>query len=106
MVGDRDLRTPRPVADHIVELAPHGRLVAVRDHGHSALDTNVEPLLVVVEHLAAGTGADAEVDAAVTVALMTADRQRRRQGGPSRHLGRILSVLLRIDRMVPRLRRR
>ena len=37
--GDRDVRTPRSVAAEIVALVPGATLLAVREHGHSALDT-------------------------------------------------------------------
>ncbi|MFW6186384.1 MAG: alpha/beta fold hydrolase [Actinomycetota bacterium] len=37
--GDRDLRTPRPVAERTADLLPDAVLVPVRGMGHSALDT-------------------------------------------------------------------
>ncbi|MGP4014814.1 alpha/beta fold hydrolase [Saccharopolyspora sp. 5N708] len=38
--GDRDLRTPRPIAERIVDLLPDAVLVPLADLGHSALDTH------------------------------------------------------------------
>ncbi len=38
--GEQDLRTPRPIAERIVDLAPRGLLVALGRTGHSALDTH------------------------------------------------------------------
>lgn len=104
MVGDRDLRTPRPVAEQIAELAPHGRLVVIPDHGHSALDTHVEPLLAAVGALADRVGGEGALYRAATAALEASGGRRR--GGPSRYLGRILSILLRIDQLAPRPRKR
>lgn len=100
VVGERDLRTPLPIAERVADFAPQGRLVVLADHGHSALDTHVEPLLSAASVLAGG-GAPDEAAAAASLASTG-----RRRGGPSRHLGRIISVLLRIDRVLPRSRRR
>lgn len=47
--GDRDLRTPPPIAERIVGLAPRGVLVRLADTGHSALDTHQRALLAVIE---------------------------------------------------------
>ncbi len=52
--GERDLRTPRPVAQQIVALAPDTVLAPVADLGHSALDTH--PLLALAIAHAAGSG--------------------------------------------------
>ncbi|QHO91998.1 prolyl aminopeptidase [Actinomyces sp. 432] len=52
--GDRDLRTPRPVAQRIAQLAPDAVLAPVADLGHSALDTH--PLLALAIAHAAGGG--------------------------------------------------
>lgn len=38
--GERDLRTPRSVAERITELAPHSHLVPLRGAGHSLLDSH------------------------------------------------------------------
>lgn len=37
--GDRDIRTPRTVAEQIISAAHHATLVPIAEHGHSALDT-------------------------------------------------------------------
>lgn len=52
--GNRDLRTPRPIAEQIVALAPAGVLVRLRDTGHSALDTHQLALLQIIRATAAG----------------------------------------------------
>ncbi|MGC4943261.1 alpha/beta fold hydrolase [Kribbella sp. DT2] len=52
--GDRDVRTPRSVAERIVSLAPNATLVPVRDHGHSTLDTAQDLALAVMQHLSRG----------------------------------------------------
>jgi proline iminopeptidase len=54
--GDRDLRTPRPVAERVAELAPDAVLVRVRDMGHSALDSHQLAALLVAHAAASGTG--------------------------------------------------
>ncbi|WP_407445459.1 alpha/beta fold hydrolase [Rhodococcus sp. (in: high G+C Gram-positive bacteria)] len=38
--GGRDLRTPRPIAEKIVDLVPNAVLVPITDMGHSALDSH------------------------------------------------------------------
>lgn len=50
--GDRDLRTPRPVARRAVDLAPDGLLVPLARTGHSALDTHQEAALHVARAVA------------------------------------------------------
>lgn len=55
--GDRDLRTPRPVAERIAGLAPEGVLVPLAQTGHSALDTHQ---LAFTEILRATVGGGAE----------------------------------------------
>ncbi|MEJ5913696.1 alpha/beta fold hydrolase [Pseudokineococcus sp. 1T1Z-3] len=52
--GDRDLCTPRPVAERAVDLAPRGPLVPLCEAGHSALDTHQEAAL----HVARATADD------------------------------------------------
>ncbi|WP_342373571.1 alpha/beta hydrolase [Propioniciclava soli] len=37
--GDRDVRTPRTVAEHVIAHAANAVLVPIEQHGHSALDT-------------------------------------------------------------------
>lgn len=38
--GDRDIRTPRPVAERVVSLLPDGVLVPLEAQGHSATDNH------------------------------------------------------------------
>lgn len=52
--GERDLRTPRGIADRIARLAPRGLLVDVPGVGHSILDAH--PLLALAVSEAAGRG--------------------------------------------------
>ncbi len=52
--GDRDLTTPRPVAERVVSLAPHGLLVPLPDTGHSALEVHPEASLFVARAVADG----------------------------------------------------
>lgn len=68
--GERDLRTPRSVAQQIVELAPHGVLVPLRGHGHSLLDTHHSAArrvlsLVSTDGPAAVTAARGELEALI-----------------------------------------
>ena len=52
--GERDLRTPRPIAERIVQLVPRAVLVPLPDLGHSALDTHQLAALNVAHVVAAG----------------------------------------------------
>lgn len=56
--GERDLRTPREVAREVAGLAPHSVLVALRDCGHSALDTRPRAALRVARAVVDGRAAD------------------------------------------------
>lgn len=84
--GERDLRTPRPVAQRIVEIAPAGLLVPLRATGHSALDAHTEAAL----HVARAVADD---DTACLQDTATIDALPRR--GPSRLLGTALSAVVR-----------
>jgi proline iminopeptidase len=53
--GERDLRTPRPVAEQVARSAPDAVLVPLPDTGHSALDVRPEAALVAAAAVAAGT---------------------------------------------------
>lgn len=50
--GERDLRTPPPIARRIARLAPGGVLVSIPGMGHSALDTHQarQPVWLAVDH--------------------------------------------------------
>lgn len=52
--GERDLTTPRPVAERVVSLAPQGLLVALPATGHSALEVHREASLFVARAVADG----------------------------------------------------
>lgn len=52
--GDRDLTTPRPVAERVVALARNGLLVPLPGTGHSALEVHPEASLVVARAVADG----------------------------------------------------
>lgn len=65
--GERDLRTPRPVAERIVAALPDGVLVGIGELGHSALDTHPDAALTVARLLGAGgTAALADVGESLT----------------------------------------
>lgn len=51
--GDRDLTTPRPIAERVVALARNGLLVPLPDTGHSALEVHPEASLHVARAVAA-----------------------------------------------------
>lgn len=63
--GDRDIRTPRPVAERIAALIPGSILLRVRDHGHSALDTHPDLALEIARTAATSIRASGTIDAAV-----------------------------------------
>ncbi|WP_299038013.1 alpha/beta fold hydrolase [uncultured Pseudokineococcus sp.] len=84
--GERDLRTPRPVARRAVDLAPDGLLVPLARTGHSALDTHQEAALHVVR--AAADGDTARLDD--TAALDALPRR-----GASRLVGTAISAVVR-----------
>lgn len=55
LTGDRDLRTPPPVAAEAADRLPDGALVTIPGHGHSALDTRPTMLLDAIGAIADGT---------------------------------------------------
>ncbi|NJQ08073.1 alpha/beta hydrolase [Streptomyces lonarensis] len=67
--GDRELRTPRAVAERVARLVPDGALVPLADHGHSALDSHPA--------------------AALRVARLVRDGQHRLLPGEAAALGRL-----------------
>lgn len=85
--GERDLRTPRPVAEHVVAIAPDAALVPLARTGHSALDTHRRAALHVAHAAAAGA-----VHRLPALADRLADLPRR---GASRHVGTALSAVVR-----------
>jgi proline iminopeptidase len=92
--GARDIRTPRPVAERVVELAPDAVLVPLPDLGHSALDTH--PLAALHVAHAVAEGAHRRLpDLARRIAVLP----RRAMSG---HLGAIIAAGLALERWAPR----
>lgn len=94
IVGSRDLRTPRPIAERAASVLPHAQVVQI-DNGHSALDTHQLAALHVLTRMASG---DHELlntaqDRAVVDALPV-------RGAAGRFLSRIISVKLIADKAV------
>lgn len=85
--GDRDLRTPRPVAEHVAAVDPDAALVPLARTGHSALDTHRRAALHVAHAAAVGA-----VHRLPALADRLADLPRR---GPSRHVGTALAAVVR-----------
>ncbi|MFH0412497.1 alpha/beta fold hydrolase [Corynebacterium sp. L4756] len=86
--GDRDLRTPRPVAEKIVQGVPRGTLVPIAETGHSMLDTHqlvlIEVLLSLLDFGDEGLAEKADY---------FAGRPRK---GASGKIGKILSTIVRV----------
>lgn len=87
MSGDRDLRTPRPVAERLVSIAPRGVLVPLTAMGHSALDTHQLALIEVALATAEGRADHLAPEPAALNALP--------RKGASRHVGTALTWLVR-----------
>ncbi len=94
--GDRDLRTPRPVAAKVVRGTPDSAVLRVPATGHSALDTHLEASLAAITAVQDGTHEALSHDPGALAAL------RRR--GASRHVGTILRARLALASRVPPLR--
>ena len=94
--GERDLRTPRVVAERIVDRAPHGVLVPLPGVGHSVLDTRPAAFLRVVEALSEG-GIDAVAWSRAAITAAAADV-------PVMSLDRIVRTLMLVDRVLPAVR--
>lgn len=60
--GDQDVRTPQVVAEQIAALIPDAILLRVRNHGHSALDTQPKLALDVVRAVVDGIRASGTID--------------------------------------------
>jgi pimeloyl-ACP methyl ester carboxylesterase len=91
--GERDLRTPRPIAERVVASAPDAVLVPLGATGHSALDTHHLAALEVARRVAAGEHRTLPGDAATITAL--------RRKGVSGLLGPMVSAGLWLDRLLP-----
>ncbi|MGO1452801.1 MAG: alpha/beta fold hydrolase, partial [Brevibacterium yomogidense] len=106
--GDRDLRTPRPVAERIAQLAPRGLLATVPDHGHSALDTHVEALFASIRLTIARMGEGDGTDVLHGTGAESSPEVRleglSKGGGPSAMLGGTIRAQLAVDRLLPRRR--
>lgn len=105
--GDRDLRTPRPVADDAVRRVPHGVLATVPDHGHSALDTHDQALFAAIDLALREIGRDAAEEQVTERPDVQEVRLEglTRSGGPSAMLGGIIRAQLAADRLLPAQRR-
>ncbi|MBW0105290.1 alpha/beta fold hydrolase [Pseudonocardia sp. KRD291] len=91
--GDRDLRTPPPVAERVAALIPDAVLVPIPGMGHSALDTHPVAALTIAHVLARGRHRDLTALAPRIAAL-----PRR---GASRLIGPVLAAALSLDLMLP-----
>lgn len=85
--GERDLRTPRPVAEHLASVAPDGVLVPLAATGHSALDTHRRAALLAAHAAAVGAAHRLPALADRLAALP--------QRGPSRHVGTAVTAVVR-----------
>ena len=91
--GDRDLRTPRPVAEEVAALVPGAVLVPLAGTGHSALDTHRTAALFVDQ--AVRTGGTRRLPG---LAPRLAALPRR---GPSRLLGSAVRAAVAAERLLP-----
>ncbi|RZT87368.1 alpha/beta hydrolase family protein [Pseudonocardia sediminis] len=91
--GDRDLRTPSPIAERVASLIPDSCVVAIPGMGHSALDTHPIAALNIVDLVARGHHRDLPALAPRIAAL-----PRR---GASRLIGPVISGLLSLDVLLP-----
>jgi pimeloyl-ACP methyl ester carboxylesterase len=94
--GERDVRTPRPVAERVARLAPDAVLVPLPGLGHSALDTHPLAALHVAHAVAEGTHRRLP-DLAPRLATLP----RRAMSG---HLGSIIAAGVAVERWTPRRR--
>ena len=91
--GARDLRTPRSVAERIVDLCPNGNLVPLDDIGHSILDTAPKAARIVLETVSA---------AGVEAICGALPASQKAVGAPSpTSAGTYLEALLRVSGSVP-----
>ncbi|MCE0537893.1 alpha/beta hydrolase [Kineosporia rhizophila] len=86
--GDRDLRTPRPIAERAVSLAPDAVLVPLVNMGHSALDAHQSAAVHIAHALTVGAAHGLPAEAGRLSGL------RRR--GASHWLGHALNVATRL----------
>ena len=95
--GSRDLRTPGAVAREAADLVPGAVLVALDDHGHSALDTHPRAALHVAQAVRDGRHADLPAQAGRL--------SRLPRPLPTRALSAVLAAQLTTARLMPARRR-
>lgn len=91
--GERDLRTPPPVAERVAALIPDAALVPLAGTGHSAWDTHLLAALNVAHVVAAGRARDLPA-----LAQRIAGLPRH---GASRLLGPVIGAGLTLDLLLP-----
>lgn len=91
--GERDLRTPRPIAERIVRAAPDAALVPLPATGHSALDTHPLAAVATIAAVTDSTHHQLAADPARLAGL--------RRVGASRHLGTLLNARLAVESGLP-----
>lgn len=89
--GDRDLRTPRPIAERTAALVPDGVLVPLHGAGHSALDTRDRALIEILRAVVDGRHRELGARAPHLSALP-------RSGSGSHRLDTVIRGLLAVDR--------
>ncbi|MDR0593146.1 MAG: alpha/beta hydrolase [Bifidobacteriaceae bacterium] len=87
--GDRDVRTPRTVADQVMANAPDAILVLIERHGHSALDTAQRLAINAIRHLANMQNTSTRPDPAELRA-------------PRSMIARLISLRLALARLLPK----
>lgn len=93
LTGDRDLRTPPPVARRVAEQVPDAALLRLPGTGHSALDTHS---MAALASIAAVRDRTHHALAATPQALAAV-----RRTGASRHLGTAVRTALRVELALP-----
>lgn len=91
--GERDLRTPPPVARRLADLAPRSRFIPIARMGHSALDVHRRAMLTVCEAVLRGT-----LDQVLAHPGALAALPRR---GSSGYLGPLLAAVVRATTRPP-----
>ncbi|NNU27144.1 alpha/beta fold hydrolase [Isoptericola sp. JC619] len=90
--GDRDLRTPRPIADRVVSAAPDAALVPL-PCGHSALDTHAQAAVAAIAAVTNRTHHELDTD--------FPGGAGPRRNGTSRGLGTIIRAGLALEGLLP-----
>ncbi|MGY2067038.1 alpha/beta fold hydrolase [Blastococcus sp. SYSU DS0619] len=92
--GDRDVRTPRAIAEQVVDLAPDAVLVPLTATGHSALDTHRRAALQVAEAVLSGHHR--------TLPEWAAELSSLPRRGPTRLLGHAIRTAIGVRQLLPR----